>query len=277
MISSEYVLSNHSTTNRTVLIHIREVFNSETLTWLQQNRDCYGRFLVHFISMICCNQEKLKGILNKYHDREHFQIPNVDAAEEYEGFARVFRHYKILRLTARAIECCVLDYKKQDELCRMFKEGTDICIKDTLEAIRKSAVTDFVKSFLHIFEDDIVAESPKEYRRDKEFIFFLYKDYLCFKGKDLTDYFLNAYSQTVSTKMISKELGNVGLLVMYGNSYSEKLPKKLDKKAGGEGEHYYRINANVLLDMLYNSYDLIAYLGIPIVRILKSRDNEAEK
>ena len=271
LFSAEYAIQSHSAKNRAVLLYIREAFNSEVLTWLQQNRVFYGRFLVHFISLICCKREKLKGILKKYHDQEHFQIPNVDAAEEYEGFARVFRHYKILRLTARAIECCILDYKKQDELCRMFKEGTDVCIKDTLEAIRKNAVTDFVKSFLRIFEKDIVAEGPKEYSRDKQYVFFLHKEYIYFRSKDLTDFFWNVYAQTISAKTISKELGNAGLLVMYGNSYSEKLPKKLDEKAGGDGEHYYRINASVLSDMLYNSYDLMAYLGIPIVRILKSK------
>ena len=85
------------------------------------------------------------------------------------------------------------------------------------------------------------------------------------------------YSQTVSTKTISKELGKAGLLVMYGNSFSERLPKKLDKRVGGEEEHYYRINANVLLDMLQNSNELMVYLGFPIVHILKSRDNEAKK
>ena len=274
MISSEYVLSNHSTINRAVLLRIREVFNRETLTWLQQNRAFYIRFLVHFISLICCHREKFKRILTEYNDSEPFQIPNVDAAEEYEGFSRVFHHYKILRLTAYAIECCVSNSEKRNELHHMFNEGTDICIKDTLEAIRKNAVTDFVKTFLRIFERDIVAESPKEYRLDKQYIFFLHKDYIYFRGKDLTDCFRNVYSQTISTKTISKELGNAGLLVMHGNSYSEKLPKKLDEKAGGEGEHYYRINANVLHDMLYNSNDLISYLEIPVVRILRSRNTK---
>lgn len=277
LFSAEYAIQSHSAKNRAVLLYIREAFNSEVLTWLQKNRAFYIRFLVHFISMICCNCEELKSILTEYHDSEPFQIPNVDAAEEYEGFQRVFRHYKILRLTAYAIECCISDSEKRDELRRMFKEGTDICIKDTLEALRKSAVKDFVKSFLCIFERDIVAESPKEYCCDEKYFFFLHKDYIYFRGKDLTDYFLKVYSQTISTKTISKELGNVGLLVMYGNSYSEKLSKKLDEKAGGKGEHYYRINTNVLIDMLYNSHDLISYLGIPIVRILKNRDNEAEK
>ena len=277
LFSAEYAVKSHSAKNRAVLLYIREAFNSEVLTWLQQNRAFYIRFLVHFISLVCCHREKLKKILTEYHDSEPFQIPNVDAAEEYEGFQRVFRHYKILRLTAYAIECCISDSEKRDELRRMFKEGTDICIKDTLEALRKSAVKDFVKSFLCIFERDIVAESPKEYCCDEKYFFFLHKDYIYFRGKDLTDYFLKVYSQTISTKTISKELGNVGLLVMYGNSYSEKISKKLDEKAGGKGEHYYRINTNVLIDMLYNSHDLISYLGIPIVRILKNRDNEAEK
>jgi hypothetical protein len=134
-----------------------------------------------------------------------------------------------------------------------------------------------VKSFLRIFEQDIVAESPKEYCYDKRFLFFLHKEYLYFRSKNLTDYFLAVYSQTVSAKTISKELGKAGLLVMYGNSYSERLPKKLDEKVGGEGEHYYRINTNVLLDKLYNANELMVYLGFPIVHMLKSQENEAKK
>ena len=277
LISGEYVLHNFSTVNRTILLHVREAFDPETLTWLQQNRAFYGRFLVHFISMICLHREKLKKSLTEYCNRESFQIPNVGEPEEYEGFTRVHRHYKILRLTAHAIERCISNPEKRGELSRMFKDATNICIKDTLEAVRKNAVTDFVKSFLRIFEQDIVAESPKEYCYDKRFLFFLHKEYLYFRSKNLTDYFLAVYSQTVSAKTISKELGKAGLLVMYGNSYSERLPKKLDEKVGGEGEHYYRINTNVLLDKLYNANELMVYLGFPIVHMLKSQENEAKK
>ena len=64
LFSAEYILPNFSTMNRTVLLHIRRAFDPETLTWLQQNRACYGRFLVHFISMICCHREKLQKILS---------------------------------------------------------------------------------------------------------------------------------------------------------------------------------------------------------------------
>jgi hypothetical protein len=212
-----------------------------------------------------------------FYNRETFHIPNVDAAEEYAGFRRVFRHYEILRLTAYVIAGSLPDSKQREELAGMFKEATDLCIGDTLNAIRKNAVTDFVKSFLRIFEQDIVADSPKEYRYDKQFIFFLYKDYIYFRGKDLMDYFLQAFSQTISTKTISKELGKAGLLVMYGSSYSEKLPEKLDEKVGGSGEHYYRVNLNVLDHMLYDQYDVMGYLRIPIIRILKEREADEKQ
>lgn len=158
----------------------------------------------------------------------------------------------------------------------MFKEGTEICIRDTLNAIRKSAVTDFVKSFLKIFERDIVAETPKEYRDNKQYFFFLHGEYIYFRGKTLTDYFLKALAITVSAKTISKELGRANLLVPYGGSYSEKLPEKLDKKVDGNGEHYFRLNVNVLTNMLYNQHDPLIYLSLPVVRILKERE-EAEK
>ena len=277
LISAEYVLGNYSTINRAVLLHIREAFNSETLTYLQKYRGLYGRFLRYFISYICGYRKAVKKSVEDFYNRETFHIPNASAAEEYTGFRRVFRHYEILRLTAYVIAGSLPDSKQREDLAGMFKEATDICIGDTLEAVRKNAVTDFVKSFLRIFEQDIVADSPKEYRYDKQFIFFLYKDYIYFRGKDLTDYFLQAFSQTISTKTISKELGKAGLLVMYGSSYSEKLPEKLDEKVGGSGEHYYRINLNVLESMLLNRYDTISYLAFPVARMLRERDEKEEK
>lgn len=277
LISAEYVLPNYSTINRAILLHIREAFNSETLTYLQKYRGLYGRFLRYFISYICGYRKAVKKSVEDFYNRETFHIPNVGAAEEYAGFQRVFRHYEILRLTAYAVMGSLPVSKQREELAGMFKEATDICIGDTLEAVRKNAVTDFVKSFLRIFEQDIVAESPKEYCHDKQFIFFLYKDYIYFRGKDLTDYFLQVFSQTISTKTISKELGKAGLLVMYGSSYSEKLPEKLDEKVGGSGEHYYRINLNVLDHMLYDQYDVMGYLRIPIIRILKEREADEKQ
>ena len=277
LISAEYVLGNYSTINRAVLLHIREAFNSETLTYLQKYRGLYGRFLRYFISYICGYRKAVKKSVEDFYNRETFHIPNVGAAEEYAGFQRVFRHYEILRLTAYAIMGSLPVSKQCEELAGMFKDATDICLGDTLEAVRKNAVTDFVKSFLRIFEQDIVADSPKEYRYDKQFIFFLYKDYIYFRGKDLTDYFLQVFSQTISTKTISKELGKAGLLVMYGSSYSEKLPEKLDEKVGGSGEHYYRINLNVLESMLLNRYDTISYLAFPVARMLRERDEKEEK
>ena len=274
LISAEYVLPNFSTINRVVLLHIREAFDSETLTSLQETRGLYGRFLRHFISYICSCRRKVKKKIADFYNREIFQIPNVGSAEDYAGFQRVFYHFVLLRLTAYAIEESLPVSKQRKDFSRMFKEGTDICIKETLDAIKKSKVTDFVKSFLKIFERDIVAETPKEYRDNTQYFFFLHGEYIYFRGKNLTDYFLKAFAITVSAKTISKELGKSNLLVPYGGSYSEKLPEKLDKKVDGNGEHYFRLNVNVLANMLCNQYDPLIYLSLPVIRILKDRDED---
>ena len=107
------------------------------------------------------------------------------------------------------------------------------------------------------------------------FIFFYFKEYLYFRGKDLTDYFLAEEAKTVSAKAISKELGKeTGLLVLYGNSYSEKLPEKLDKKIGGSGEHFYRVNVNVLINMLDSQYGSIGCLCFPVVHIHRKKEQD---
>ena len=274
LISAEYVLGNFSTINRAVLLHIRETFDGEKLTYLQENRGLYGRFLLRFISFICMYRNKIQKIVGDFYSRESFYIPNVRAADEYAGFPRIFRHYEILRLTAYAIVKSLPTSKQREEFAKMFKEATDSCIADTLKAVQKNAVTDFVKTFLGIFEKNIVAESPNDYHFGKRYVFFYYKEYLYFRGKDLTDYFLNERAESISSKTISKELGKSGLLVMYGNNYSEKLTDKLDKKIGGSGEHFYRINVNVLLNMLDSQYGSIGCLYFPVVRIHRKKEQD---
>ena len=179
LFSAEYVLPNYSTINRTVLLYIRRAFDPKILTWLQQNRALYGCFLIRFISMICCHCEKLQEILTEYHDNEPFQIPNVEAAESYVGFERVFRHYKILRLTAYAIGCCISDPEKRDELSCMFKEATNICARDTLEAVRKVKESDVVVAFLEIFEHKQIAKSVEKYFEQKEKNFSSFTKIIC--------------------------------------------------------------------------------------------------
>ena len=271
LISAEYVLPNYSTINRALLLHIREAFNPETLTWLQQNRAFYGRFLVHFISMICLHREKLKKSLTEYCNHESFQIPNVGEPEEYEGFTRVHRHYKILRLTAHAIELCISNPEKRSELSRMFKDATNICVRDTLEAVRKLKESDVVIAFLELFEQDkLIAKSVEKYFEKKEKLFFLYEDHLYFKGAHLAIHLSRVLNKTVTAKMLSRELGSVNLLSLYGGSYSENLPSKLNKQYPDQG-HFYRVNVNCLEEMLRSCYDPIIYMGFQFHRLLKEQ------
>ena len=277
LISGEYVLHNFSTVNRTILLHVREAFDPETLTWLQQNRAFYGRFLVHFISMICLHREKLKKSLTEYCNHESFQIPNVGEPEEYEGFRRIAYHYKILRLTAHAIELCISNPEKRSELSRMFKDATNICVRDTLEAVRKVKESDVVIAFLELFEQDkLIAKSVEKYFEKKEKLFFLYEDHLYFKGDHLAIHLSRVLNKTVTAKMLSRELGSVNLLSLYGGSYSENLPSKLNRQYPDQG-HFYRVNASYLAEMLSERYDPIVYMRFQLHRLMMEQKDIAKE
>lgn len=277
LISGEYVLHNFSTVNRTILLHVREAFDPETLTWLQQNRAFYGRFLVHFISMICLHRDKLKKSLTEYCNHESFQIPNVGEPEEYEGFRRIAYHYKILRLTAHAIELCISNPEKRSELSRMFKDATNICVRDTLEAVRKVKESDVVIAFLELFEQDkLIAKSVEKYFEKKEKLFFLYEDHLYFKGDHLAIHLSRVLNKTVTAKMLSRELGSVNLLSLYGGSYSENLPSKLNRQYPDQG-HFYRVNASYLAEMLSERYDPIVYMRFQLHRLMMEQKDIAKE
>jgi hypothetical protein len=201
----------------------------------------------------------------------------VGEPEEYEGFTRVHRHYKILRLTAHAIERCISNPEKRGELSRMFKDATNICVRDTLEAVRKVKESDVVIAFLELFEQDkLIAKSVEKYFEKKEKLFFLYEDYLYFKGDHLAIHLSRVLNKAVTVKKLSYDLGSMNLLALYGGSYSENLPSKLNRQYPDQG-HFYRVNASYLAEMLSERYDPIVYMRFQLHRLMMEQKDIAKE
>ena len=71
----------------------------------------------------------------------------------------------------------------------------------------------------------------------------------------------------ITSKTISQELGSVNLLSMYGGTYSENLPSKLNKEYPDQG-HFYRVNVNYLEEMLLSRYGPIIYMRFQLCGLL---------
>lgn len=279
LISAEYELPNPSSINRCVLLRITESFDSNTLTYLQNEKGLYTLFVIRFISFLCYYHGRIKTELEKFCVKETFHISGAGAESEYFGFSRVYRHNKILRLTAYAVNIFfkaeLKDVKECDRVHDVLRNGIAHCIGDTLKEVSKKPISDVVNAFLQSFQKEkLIAKTPKKYfEKQEDRLFFLYKDQLYFKGERLARYLSDQLSRTVSSKVISRDLGEANLLSMYGGSYSEKLPSKLAKAYPNQG-HFFRIDVKFLCEMLYDYYDLVVYMNLPMIRLLKEKDEE---
>jgi hypothetical protein len=160
-------------------------------------------------------------------------------------------------------------------------DGVGHCISDTLKEVSKKPISDVAIAFLEMFkEDKLIAKNPEKYFEKNERLFFLYKEYLYFKGERLARYLSEVLHRSITSKIISRELGEVNLLSKYGNSYSENLPPDLNKKYPGQG-HFYRADVNFLTEMLRDYYGPIAYMSFQLHRLLTGekdkKKNEKKK
>jgi hypothetical protein len=285
LISGEYALSNPSSINRCVTLRIQESFDSNILTYLQQEKGLYTLFVLEFISFLCRYDKKIKTELEKFCNEESFHISNAGSESEYFGFSRIYRHNKILRATAYAVTIFLAnilsDSKEYHRFYCVLTDGVGHCISDTLKEVSKKPISDVAIAFLEMFkEDKLIAKNPEKYFEKNERLFFLYKEYLYFKGERLARYLSEVLQRSITSKIISRELGEVNLLSKYGNSYSENLPPDLNKKYPGQG-HFYRADVNFLTEMLRDYYGPIVYMSFQLHRLLTGekdkKKNEKKK
>lgn len=278
MISAEYLLSNPSTVNRCVVLNIKEAFSPEVMTQLQRYQYLYVSFILRFIGWLCRCRMVLATKTKAFFENMVFNIPGADKEEAYIGFRRVYNHYKILKATAFLVHQFFVDEKEADLLKKSMDESINLCIGDTLKSLSKfSKKSDLIEAFLECFEEKkMITENPiKYFGEKKDRMFFLYGEYLFFKGDVLAAYLSEYLEKNVSTISVSKELKDVNLLVPFGKSSSERLPAAISEF--DRNTRYYRISIRILKDMLISKYGPIGYVGFELHCLLRERKEAAEE
>ena len=277
IITGEYLLDSASTINRCVVVKFEEPFNGKRLSYLQENRIAYLRFLYLFSSWICENWQSLSTQIIRGIRKGEFDYceGRIDPSK-YDGYSRIMASHQVLQVCRFLFLEFLIAHEVEEKVVRSLNSvlGEGICkgIKDTLSQVYHEPLkSDVLKIILDIFSfdpDEIVADSPEEYHHYEQKkhpkLLFRHKDQLYYRGKNLTRYLSAKLCREVSSKELSKELENARLLSFYGGEASGRLPTKLSER-WDDKSRYYRLNVYAVCDFVERYYpDALACVNSPI-------------
>jgi len=264
-MTAEYVLKNHSSINRCLLVEIKEAFDHNELTYLQNNQDKYFAFILDFIKWICKDYDRLKAKANNelaLHKPDYKVYPE----EKFEGAARVLRTKQLLDVTMAMFrlflkEVLDLDGNSIKKFSDKINTSMEECFADTFAHIStdendpgRGYVDKLISKILsRQSEDDIVTNDEKEYKRGlkkakkekklPQYIFYYNNGYLFVQNNILISWFKdNMSSELKITKTdVLKQLKYHGLIEIVAGETTGKLDA-----SGKSKRNYYRIQLNRL-------------------------------
>ena len=258
LITAEYLLQSMSSRNRCVLIRLNSPFeHAEQLEYLKANAHLYSCFLREFLLWVCKNHPRLCKTLSSMlcQDPELLSYRGGhDSVSDYVGYSRVMMSHKILRITGLLLGTflCEKFPKKinHQKIQEQFFAAIEHATADTLKAIRRESLSEFMEQIIEIFVSDpdhVVARTAEKYfKKPSKKIFFRDGDEgntLYFRNSSLRAYLKDC----VPTKQTAKiELRKHGLLEQKNSGH---LPDSIRYKHHSD-QSYYRIEIPALVDFL---------------------------
>lgn len=168
--TAEFVLKKIGDINRCLVVPIDDSFDTEKLTWLQENHDTYISFLYSFKEYICMNFDELQTDINEYLSTRKYHMKD---GEDIPGWQRISNIQFILKATLKVVMKFFGD--KDDKLGCFpsfwdpFKKSIQECKEYTADLIRKRSMD---KEELKEFEinelDEFLKKDEQEDTEDEE-------------------------------------------------------------------------------------------------------------